>query len=527
MRKNLPVTNNEVALANEANILSTTDHQGKITFVNDDFLKISGFEMSELIGQDHNIVRHPDMPPAAFADLWAANKDRRTWKGIVKNRCKDGSFYWVDAFVIPIVDGDKVEYQSVRQKPARAAQQRAEDVYKKINQGESLGFSLNFKQKNLLLMTLMPALISAVFAAMQVISPVAALALYACIALAFGSAVLLNTPLIKAIKQCEDIGSDPLARYIYTGRQDEAGAISFALQILRSESAALIGRMQATSMEFKKKSENVYSVIGSSKSSTEEQFHETDGVATAATEMSASIQEVSSNAQLAAESAVTMSRDASSGKEVVHETQVLITSFTNEMERVSKSIGNVENDSNNISSILDVIKNVAEQTNLLALNAAIEAARAGEMGRGFAVVAEEVRTLANRTQDSTEQIEGMILALQGSTKESVSMMAQSIDQAKQCMEKAQNAVCSLDAIETSIETINNMNQQISQAVEEQSTVAENISRSTANIRELSRSNLNYADTSNSEAKDIDLAATKQSELSLYFWMRNRKLTESA
>lgn len=526
MRKNLPITDSEYGLDNEVNILSTTDHQGKITYVNDDFLKVSGFEVDELIGMDHNIVRHPDMPPAAFGHLWDAMRSNRTWKGMVKNRCKDGGYYWVDAFVIPIVDGDKIEYQSVRQKPSAPARKRAEDVYEKINQGKGLSFSLSLKQKNMILLAVLPLLISAGFAAFGAISMGVAAALFGVTALTFVVGLLLvNKPLLAAVAQCEGIGNDVLARYIYTGRQDEAGAVSFALQILRSEAAGLIGRMQANSKEFKKKSQEVSSVISESKASTEQQFHETDGVATAATEMSASIQAVASNAQQAAEAAIQMSSDASNGKQVVGETQGLISSFTLEMEQVSKSLSNVETDGNNISSILDVIKNVAEQTNLLALNAAIEAARAGELGRGFAVVAEEVRTLANRTQDSTSQIEGMILALQGSTKESVSMMSQSISQANQCMEKAGNAVSSLDAIEASIGSINSMNQQISQAVEEQSNVAENISRSTANIRELSRANLDHADKSDKEAHDIDADATEQTNLSQYFWLRNRALTK--
>lgn len=525
MKKNLPVNNTEITLDESSNILSTTDHQGKIRYANEDFIKISGFTEEELIGQDHNIVRHPEMPPAAFAGLWSALKDKRSWKGIVKNRCKDGSYYWVDAYAIPIINGSDIEYQSVRQKPKADAVARADAIYQRINEGGGLPYSMPSLQRNILFAVVATLILTIILnAALGIGLLKSALTSVFCSGIFTLGFYLINRALVDSIQECKTVSDDILAQYIYTGRQDAAGCISFALQMLRSEASGLIGRMQASSKDFQQKSENVSSLVKNSKEETRKQFSETDSVATATNEMSASVQEVANNAQLAAQSAARAQQEAESGKNVVNETQGLIESFKNEMESVSSSLEKVEQDGDNISSILDVIKNVAEQTNLLALNAAIEAARAGEMGRGFAVVAEEVRTLANRTQDSTLQIETMIGALQSSTKQSVSMMNHGVSQISQCTDKGMQAVESLEAIEKAITNINNMNQQISAAVEQQSNVSDDISRSVTHIRDSSQSNLQSAETSDQATQSIDDSAKYLFSLSQCFWDRNRRLS---
>ena len=134
MRTNLPVTNNEVKLDEDSCILSTTNLKGQITYINDDFIKVSGFSKDELIGQPHNLVRHPDMPTAAFEDMWQHLKAGQSWMGMVKNRCKNGDYYWVNAFATPIIiNGVAREYQSVRTKPQAADVNRAEEVYTQLN----------------------------------------------------------------------------------------------------------------------------------------------------------------------------------------------------------------------------------------------------------------------------------------------------------------------------------------------------------------------------------------------------------
>ena len=133
MKINLPVTQKEIPLTDDCVILSTTDVKGQITYVNDDFIKYSGFEKEELIGKSHNVVRHPDMPPVAFENLWSTLKSNKPWMGIIKNRCKNGDHYWVDAIVTPIVkNGEITEFQSIRTKASIADIKRAEKFYKNI-----------------------------------------------------------------------------------------------------------------------------------------------------------------------------------------------------------------------------------------------------------------------------------------------------------------------------------------------------------------------------------------------------------
>lgn len=130
MKVNLPIIDNEITYPEDWQLISTTDLQGRITFVNDEFIEVSGFQRDELIGKSHNTVRHPDMPPGAFKDLWDTIQAGRSWKGVVKNRCKDGSYYWVDAFVSPITKkGEVIGYQSVRTLPRQGAKIRAHEIY--------------------------------------------------------------------------------------------------------------------------------------------------------------------------------------------------------------------------------------------------------------------------------------------------------------------------------------------------------------------------------------------------------------
>lgn len=149
MKKNLPITNNEVSLSSNTVITSTTDVKGAITYVNQDFLDISGFSSEELIGKNHNIIRHPDMPPAAFADLWSTVQAGQAWMGLVKNRCKSGDFYWVDAFVTPIRKNDEiVSYESTRVQAKKKSIARAEKLYENLSAGKNRNYNHSVFCKN-------------------------------------------------------------------------------------------------------------------------------------------------------------------------------------------------------------------------------------------------------------------------------------------------------------------------------------------------------------------------------------------
>ncbi len=486
MKKNYPVTGKERDFPDSANILSTTDPKGIITYTNDAFVEISGFSSDELLGKNHNIVRHPDMPPAAFADLWDTMKRGEPWMGIVKNRCKNGDHYWVDAFATPIQENGKtIEIQSVRGKPSRDAVGRAEAAYTLINQGITpkplRRAPLSLKSK--LLIGFTTALLPLIGASLlQLSPPLIAAATLLSLLIALLITYLTIRPVDKAVEMAKEAFSNPIAQFVYTGRMDEAGQLQLALKMLKSESRAIVGRVSDSSITISRNAESLAAVAVENNAAIQEQQHETDMVVSAVTQMNGSIQEVASSAEQTAEAASSAQQEASKGQQVVHSTSQAISRLASDINDASGVISSLHNDAENISKVLDVIKGIAEQTNLLALNAAIEAARAGEQGRGFAVVADEVRTLASRTQNSTEEIHEMIEALQAGAKRAVEVMEASQRQASESVQQAESTASSLGSITAAISQISEMSIQIANAVRDQHTVANEVHTSVTNIR---------------------------------------------
>jgi methyl-accepting chemotaxis protein len=224
------------------------------------------------------------------------------------------------------------------------------------------------------------------------------------------------------------------------------------------------------------------------KDSILKQKTETELVATAMHEMTATVQEVARNTEQASSAAQQADQDSNAGNDVVTQTVQAINDLSQDVEQASSVIEQLKGDSVNIGSVLDVIKSVAEQTNLLALNAAIEAARAGEQGRGFAVVADEVRTLAQRTQESTSEIENLIEVLQIGAEKAVKTMNNSRDRARLTVDQAERAGQSLAAITQAVSTISEMNSHIATAAQQQGSVTEEISRNIGNINDISEQN---------------------------------------
>ncbi|QQR80338.1 MAG: PAS domain-containing protein [Deltaproteobacteria bacterium] len=247
MKKNLPVTQMEVDYPETTNLLSTTDIRGLVTYCNEDFIKLSGFTMEELQGKSHNIVRHPDVPTAAFKDLWMHLHSKRPWMGIVKNRCKNGNHYWVDAFVTPITQNGKiVECQSVCSKPSRELVERADKTYRRINEGKWIGASW----------PTIPLIAKSVFAnAVCALPGIISIALgkpsetilwssVVGLTAGLGLTAFFIAPFRKLVKQSQTIVSNKLMQYIYTGRTDDIGQVQVAMKLLTSEMRAMVGRMQ-------------------------------------------------------------------------------------------------------------------------------------------------------------------------------------------------------------------------------------------------------------------------------------------
>jgi len=521
VRKNLPITDREISFDSSRNILSTTNHEGKITHINDDFVDISGFQREELIGQDHNIVRHPEMPPAAFAGLWSTVKSGKSWLGAVKNRCKNGDHYWVSAFATPIFkQGKLVEIQSVRRKPSSDEVARANKIYPKLMDGQSTprevrnGPSLRTK---LLASQAVVFILLLLAASSATASPVFLASIVALGALSCAATAWLLAPLAAIVKQAQTINPDPVARYVFSGRNDDIGTVQTAFTHLEAESASLIGRMADTANQISQRSGELMTAVDNTNQGVEEQFAKTDQVAAAVEQMSASVKEVAGSAQTSSEAAQSNQQNTISSQQSLDKNMHEIVSLSEQVSDAAKVIQSVQNSSDRITSVLDVIRGIAEQTNLLALNAAIEAARAGDAGRGFSVVADEVRTLATRTQNSTEEIQSMIEALQRDTGQAVSSMTVSQKSADTCAEQSRHMSEQLEVMRQSTDDINEMSSHIASAVDQQSQVAGEISANIIDIRQVSEQNLQNNATSRESCAQMNQMAKSMSELAAQFW----------
>jgi len=305
--------------------------------------------------------------------------------------------------------------------------------------------------------------------------------------------------LVAAIEKCAD---GDLSINIEDNGVKELHTLSKALAVLVKSLRNQVSVISMDAENLASSSENLSTTIQSTEDALQHQQQETDHVAISINEMSASAIEVSKSAEHVAVAASDAEREALNGREVVGQTVNSINNLASEVEMASEVMHNLKGESENIGTVLDVIKGIAEQTNLLALNAAIEAARAGEQGRGFAVVADEVRTLAGRTQQSTQEIQHMIESLQSGTHEAVSVMDKSRDMAKESVEFASEAGSYLDTITQSVGDISNMTTQIATASQQQSAVVEAVNQSIVAITNLANKTSDDAQHISSNSKQL-------------------------
>jgi aerotaxis receptor len=423
MRNNQPVSNREVDVLDDQAIVSKTDLNGNIVYVNPYFTEISGFTEDELIGAPQNIVRHPDMPSEAFADLWSSIKDGTPWTGIVKNRCKNGDHYWVRANITPIREhGKTIGYMSVRVKAERHQIAEAEAAYKAIRAGD--GHGIRIKNGQLIRPGLVHLLgrLSHVSLGMRIwlaTSVVNVLQLGVCAAALMGdeshryaifgatfAGLLINVflwytlrvsmlaPLQQALQGARSIAAGDLTASFDTHATDEVGQLLRALQQMNSNLIATIRDVRVNVETMAVATRQIAAGNADLSGRTEAQAASLEETASSVEQFSATVKQNADNSAQANQLAVSASTVAVQGGEIVAD--------------VIATMDEINTSSRKIVDIIGLIEGIAFQTNILALNAAVEAARAGEQGRGFAVVAGEVRNLAQRSATAAKDIKNLI-----------------------------------------------------------------------------------------------------------------------
>lgn len=508
------LSNNEITFPPTEQLVSTTDTQGVITYVNDSFCKIAGYTQEEMVGQHHNIVRHPDMPKEAFKDLWQKLKQGESWRGMVKNRCKNGDYYWVDAYVTPLLEnGNVVGYQSVRSCPSADMKLKATELYQELSQGNtSSDFHLNYKLKH----TLAALLFLASFLFVALTSPNILFALVQFI-LVLGLLLIYKDEQITLPRYIKDVKSklDSPSRLIYAGRGG-VNVLKYPLDLYAAKTRTILGRSEDTARGLKAISEELKLSSKQSLQGLQEENAQLEQLSSAITEMSATIDEVSQSTLGAYEQVNKVHETCHDTISIVDSTQTTIQTLADEVSDAASKAENLTGDVNNIGSIMEEIKGIADQTNLLALNAAIEAARAGEQGRGFAVVAAEVRTLANRTQDATENIQSSVLNLQSSLQLWSTVMLENKENADKCTIESAKVRVAMDNVNEMMNNLGDVTSQIASSTEQQSVVSQQITESVHTISEISNQNTLIAEKVDSSGQEVNRNVDNIERLSKIF-----------
>jgi methyl-accepting chemotaxis protein len=433
MRNNQPITNREKPIPAGATLVSKTDLKGVITYASKDFSDISEYENAAMIGEPHNIVRHPEMPQAAFRDLWERIRAGHPWRGLVKNRAKSGDHYWVDAQLDP-----------------RSTLRR---FFNRI----PISYRLAFLVAGSLATALVPLTLYFLnFPAWVIVASVVTMVALKLPVLLWTRHVVLKQ-VRQAIQALKEMGEGDFTKPIDVRDDSETGRLLESIQIMNTNIAGLIFQMTETGKDLNSGAKVLAESSQNLSTGIEEISQQTSSISSAANQMNQNLQVVSSAVEEMSISIGEVATKAAEGARVSKEAA----SIAQDAQGLVRELGA---GAESIGKVIEIISKIAEQTNMLALNASIEAAGAGEAGKGFAVVASEVKELARQTAASSEDIKKQIQAIQKSTEQTI------------------QAIGNIAGI---INRVNEGNASIASAVEEQSMTTKEIANNVNQISEAS------------------------------------------
>lgn len=500
MRNNQPVTNNEFLFDDDATLMSTTDQKSFIRYANDAFIHVSGFNESELNNQPHNIVRHPDMPKEAFSDMWATLQQGKPWSALVKNRRKDGDFYWVRSNITPIIRDKEIRgYMSVRTKPSADEIKHVDSLYKKFSNGECKGFSFEkgmiirqgwrklFSMDKiipirwrirLLLLSLLPLLISIAWFIEIESTKISALMLAfstTLLVIGFIFEMQISKPIENICQQAINVATGTSHEIGQVERVDEIGITLRAISQLGLMFRWLVDDVSNQASTVLKTSADMAQNNNILNKHTESATVNIQQTAAAMNELIATVKCNSDT-----------TKEVNTLSEQTHD---MALNSEKTMVKMMEMMSEISDSSKRIATITSVIDSIAFQTNILALNAAVEAARAGEQGKGFAVVAGEVRNLAQRSAQAANEIKALI--------------ENSSNRVTAGTDYTEKAVHSMKNVLSKVKNINGLVTQISSATAEQYIALQEISSAVENLDNIS--NQNASRIAQSARSSIELA----------------------